>query len=189
MNNDGTGRSRLLYVVTGGFQAALALDRVAAAQHDGRFEVQVILTRSAQRFLTRLALGAIAQRVPLIDAFDEHDHALHVELADWADGVIVHPATMDFVARLAHGFGNSPALLAIQCTRAPVVVCPSLPPGGAYNEGYRDNVRRLSLRDNVSVVAPVSGISASSGSEGIGVCVPFEQALSALADLKTDMLE
>jgi phosphopantothenoylcysteine decarboxylase/phosphopantothenate--cysteine ligase len=94
-------------------------------------ELRVAVTRNAERFVTRGALGPMSGGNALLDAWPDGpvDRALHVELAEWADTVIVHPASLHFLARLAQGLADTPVLLALQCTTAPVVLAPALPPG------------------------------------------------------------
>ncbi|MFB7620210.1 flavoprotein [Kitasatospora sp. NPDC056181] len=179
---------RLLYVVTGGIQAMLLpnwLTWLRASYPDT--EVHTVLTPSSRRFVgTTAAAVANGSTMPTLDVWPEApDRALHVELAAWPDAVLVHPATMHFIARLSLGLGDSPTLLALQCTRAPIVVCPSLPPGGHLNPAYQRHVLELSERDNVAVLPPVHGVSISTGEEGIGTAARLPHALSALEDLRS----
>ncbi|MFC9635107.1 flavoprotein [Streptomyces mirabilis] len=127
-------------------------------------QVKVVVTPSAERFVTLQGLSshrfghALRDEWPLDDS-----HARHVEWAEWADGVLVYPTTFHFLARLALGLADSPALLAAQCTSVPVVVAPGLPPGGWQSPACAGHVAALSTRSNTAVVSPRPGISKTTG--------------------------
>lgn len=178
---------RLLYVATGGIQAMFTpmwLQWLRTSYPDT--QVRYVVTRSALRFTTPTALSvASGQGWGMVDEWpDEPQSAVHVELASWPDAVVVHPATMNFVARLSQGLADTPALLALQCTQAPIVVCPALPPGGYRNPAYRRHMAELAERDNVTVMPPVSGPSMSTGETGVGTAAPFQDAVAAAEDLR-----
>ncbi|MFJ6509239.1 flavoprotein [Streptomyces sp. NPDC091879] len=179
---------RLLYITTGGIQAMLLPTWMSWLRtHYPDTEVHSVLTPSARRFVGTTAVAAAGGRgLPATDAWPtEPDRALHVDLATWPDAILVHPATMHFVARLSLGLADTPALLALQCTRAPIVICPSLPPNGHLNPAYQRHILELSERDNVTVLPPVNGVSITTGEEGIGTAVYLPHAISALEDLRT----
>ncbi|GAB7181536.1 hypothetical protein ATKI12_1367 [Kitasatospora sp. Ki12] len=178
---------RLLYVTTGGVQAMfLPMWLSWLRANYPRTEVRAVVTASARRFVGSTAAAAAGGGgLPVVDRWpDEPDRALHVELAQWPDTVLVHPATMHFVARFSQGLADTPTLLALQCTRAPVVVCPALPPGGHHNPAYRRHVAELSERDNVTVLPPIPGMSLSTGAEGIGTAALLPNAIAALEDMR-----
>ncbi|POX38800.1 flavoprotein [Streptomyces sp. Ru73] len=179
---------RLLHLVTGGIQAMMLPTWLTwFRSHYPETEVHTVLTHSGRRFVGTTAVAVTGGgKLPTIDTWpEEPDRSLHVELAAWPDAVLVHPATMHFVARLSLGLADTPALLALQCTRAPIVVCPSLPPGGHLNPAYQRHVLELSERDNLTVLPPVRGTSVSTGEEGIGTAAYLPHALSALEDLRS----
>ncbi|MGW5126339.1 flavoprotein [Streptomyces sp. NPDC004069] len=179
---------RLLYIAAGGIQTMLLPNWLSWLRtHYPDTEVRTVLTPAAHRFVGSTAVAAVGGGgLPAIDAWPEvPDRALHVELASWPDAVLVHPATMHFVARLALGLADTPALLALQCTRAPVVVCPALPPDGHLNPAYRKHVLELSERDNFTVLPPVQGVSVTTGEQGIGTAAQLPHAINALEDLRT----
>ncbi|MFE7271154.1 flavoprotein [Streptomyces sp. NPDC057623] len=179
---------RLLYLATGGVQTMFLPMwlKWLRTSYPGT-ELRYVITPSARRFATPTAIAATAGAgLPMVDAWpDEPDGALHVELASWPDAVLVHPATMHFVARFSLGLADTPTLLALQCTRAPIVVCPALPPNGHSNPAYRRHIVELSERDNVTVLPPIRGASMSSGEVGIGTAALLPHAISALEDLRS----
>ncbi|MCX4673515.1 flavoprotein [Streptomyces sp. NBC_01381] len=128
-------------------------------------DVQLALTRSAERFVSREGLTVMGSREVIADVWPDQPEtsALHVRLADWPDAVAVYPAGMDFISRMAAGAANTPVLMALQCTRAPVVIAPSLPPHAELNPALQDNLRRLGERPNTSVAPGQPGRSSTSG--------------------------
>lgn len=128
-------------------------------------ECRVVVTRSAERFVTREALSALNSSVAALDEWpaEPRTTALHVEWAQWAEAIAVYPATVSFLTRFALGMGDSPALLAMQCTQAPVGIAPSLPPGAIHNPVLRRHMKELEERPNVCLLPPQRGRSATTG--------------------------
>jgi phosphopantothenoylcysteine decarboxylase/phosphopantothenate--cysteine ligase len=118
---------RILLGVTGGiacYKSAELVRRLRAADA----EVQVVMTRAAQAFvgpLTFQALSGRAVSTELLDAGQESAMG-HIELARWAEAVVVAPASADFMARLVHGLADD--LLATLClaTSAPIILAPAM---------------------------------------------------------------
>ncbi|MET9833417.1 flavoprotein [Streptomyces sp. NPDC006385] len=182
------GARRLLYVVTGGLQAMFMPQWLSWLRTSyPETQIRYAVTPSARRFLGTTAVAAAGGAgLPLVDTWtEEPDHAEHVELSIWPDAVLVHPATMHFVARLSLGLADTPVLLALQCTTAPIVVCPSLPPNGHTNPAYQRHIAELAGRDNVTVLPPVPGVSMTTGEANIGTSVLLPQAIAALEDLRS----
>jgi phosphopantothenoylcysteine synthetase/decarboxylase len=128
-------------------------------------ECRVVVTRSAERFVTREALSAVNNSVALLDAWPDEPRttAVHVEWAQWAEAVAVYPATVDFISRFAAGSGDTPAMLALQCTKATIGIAPSLPPGAIDNPVLARNLRELRERPRVCVAQPEPGRSGTTG--------------------------
>ncbi|MFG2310754.1 flavoprotein [Streptomyces sp. NPDC048566] len=149
-------------------------------------EVRLALTRSADRFVSRAALGAILGKEVLLDTWPgtsdaEAPHLDHVELAAWPEAVAVHPAGLNFIGRFAGGLADTPLLMALQCTRAVIGIAPALPPGAEAGPAYQGHLTALERYDNVLVAAPHPGRSASTGRCDASVAAP----LPALLDLIT----
>jgi phosphopantothenoylcysteine decarboxylase/phosphopantothenate--cysteine ligase len=153
-------------------------------------ETQVVLTRSAERFVTPAAVAAFSARPVLADAWpDEPSHgARHVELAEWADTVAVYPATLHYLARLALGLADTPSLLALQCSQAPIVLAPALPPGGWGSPAVTAHVRVLQGRPNVVIAAPEPGPSITTGRADGWTPAPFPAAVRLLEHRRRTLL-
>jgi phosphopantothenoylcysteine decarboxylase/phosphopantothenate--cysteine ligase len=160
------GARRLLVIGTGSVSVTFLpfwLNWLRLSYPD--LQTQVVLTRSAQRFVTASAAAAFTARPVLEDAWPDEPAAgaRHVELAEWADAVAVYPMTLHYLARLALGLADSPSLLALQCATTPVALAPALPPGGWGSPAVTQHVRALQARPNVAVAPPVPGPSVTTG--------------------------
>lgn len=159
------GLSRLMVVATGSVAAAdLPFWSTWLRTYYPQLEVTVVLTPNAKRFVTPAGLQGRVNGEVLDDVWPDDDvRARHVELTEWAQAVLVFPCTFSYCARLALGLADSPSLLAAQCTPAPVVLAPALPPGGAQSPAFRQHLATLDGRSNVAVVPPQPGYSTTTG--------------------------
>ncbi|MFI1305792.1 flavoprotein [Streptomyces sioyaensis] len=181
------GISRLLLVGTGSVSAADLPFWVNWLRYAyPRMQIQVVVTRSAERFVTRTSLATRSRREVLLDEWPEESglRARHVELAEWAEVMVVYPATFHFIARLAQGFADSPGLLAAQCTTAPVGIAPALPPGGLDSPAFRMHREALESRPNVVIVPPVPGISVTTGRRDSWAPAPLHELLGRVERLR-----
>jgi phosphopantothenoylcysteine decarboxylase/phosphopantothenate--cysteine ligase len=158
---------RILLGVTGGIAAYKAADLVRRLREGGA-EVQVILTESAARFVTPMTFQALSGRPVRVGLWDEAAEAAmgHIELARWADLVLVAPASADFLARLAAGMAND--LLSTTClaTTAPLAVAPAMNQQMWSAAATQANVATLRQR-GVRVLGPGVG-SQACGEQGAG---------------------
>lgn len=152
-------------------------------------EVRFVLTEAATKFVTRAALVAIGGCEVLTDRWpDEPERrARHVDLAQWPDAIVVLPATLNYLARLAIGLGDSPSVLALQCTKAVIALAPALPPGGTTSTAYTDHTARLRARRNVVVLPPHIGRSTTTGKREAGVPAYFPEVLAAADRLRAEL--
>jgi len=154
---NGLVNRHILLGVTGGIAAYKAAELVRLLRRAGA-EVRVVMTRGATEFVTPLtfqALSGHAVRTELFDAAAEAGMD-HIELARWADLVLVAPASADFLARLAAGRADD--LLATLClaTAAPIALAPAMNQQMWQAPATRDNAQRLIAR-GVHLFGPASG--------------------------------
>ncbi|MGA6161800.1 flavoprotein [Amycolatopsis magusensis] len=174
---------RIMLVGTGAPAVAKFPDAVLALRHRlPAARIRLVLTPQAFQFVTPTAVTAVTGQKFFVDRWTEgpYDTAPHVEMAQWAEAVLVHPATLNFIARLASGLADTPLTLALQCTDVPIVLAPSLPPGGVEGYAYRRHLAALDDRPNITVAHPVRGPSMATGRLCTGVPAPFESALDLL---------
>jgi len=158
---------RVLLGVTGGIAAYKSPELVRRLIDQGA-EVRVVMTQGAQAFVTPLTFQAVSGFPVGTEMLDETAEAGmgHIELARWADAVVIAPATADFIARLAHGFADD--LLATIClaTDAAIAVAPAMNRVMWTNAATQDNLRRLNSRA-IEVFGPGLGAQAC-GETGAG---------------------
>ncbi|MER6784374.1 flavoprotein [Streptomyces sp. NPDC000658] len=154
-------------------------------------ETKVLLTRQASTFVAPAALTAIGGSPVLHDVWPAEPTvaAPHVQLGQWADAVAVYPATFHFVSRFATGLADTPALLALQCTTAPIGIAPALPPGGYESHAFRSHMAALRNRRNVVVAAPEPGRSVTSGNIEAATAAPLTTLLPMIEGLRTKLGE
>ncbi|MDT3994337.1 bifunctional phosphopantothenoylcysteine decarboxylase/phosphopantothenate--cysteine ligase CoaBC [Mammaliicoccus sp. H-M34] len=117
----------ILLAVTGGIAAYKAIDLTSKLTQSG-YTVRVMLTENAQQFVTPLAFQAISRNHVYTDTFDEKDvsEIQHITLADWADAVIVAPATANTISKLANGLADNIVTSTLLATTAPVFIAPAM---------------------------------------------------------------
>lgn len=172
----------ILLGVTGGIAAYKSPDLVRRLRERGA-EVQVVMTAAAREFVTPTTFQAVSGRTVRTDLWDASAEAAmgHIELARWADAVLIAPASADFLARLSSGRADD--LLATLClaTEAPIAVAPAMNHVMWANQATRANVAQLAAR-GVLILGPAAGDQAC-GEVGEGrMLEPLELAeqLSAL---------
>lgn len=162
-----TVKTRILLGVTGGIAAYKSPELVRRLIERGA-EVQVVMTDAAGKFITPTTLQAVSGRPVRDDLWDDAAEAAmgHIELARWAQLVLIAPASADFVARLAGGRADD--LLATLClaTEAPIVLAPAMNRIMWSNQATQANVQTLMLR-GIRILGPASG-SQACGEIGAG---------------------
>lgn len=148
---------RILLGVTGGIAAYKSPDLVRRLKEKGA-DVQVVMTAGATRFVTPVTFQAVSGREVRDDLWDRAAEAAmgHIELARWADLILVAPASADFLARLTAGLAND--LLSTVClaTTAPIAVAPAMNRAMWDSAPTRENVARLAQRE-IGVFGPGAG--------------------------------
>jgi phosphopantothenoylcysteine decarboxylase/phosphopantothenate--cysteine ligase len=154
-----TGR-RILLCVSGGIAAYKAVELVRRLREAGA-EVQVAMTANAQRFVGAASLQAVAGTPVRDTLWDEAAEAAmgHIELARWADRVVVAPATADILAKLAHGIADDLVTTLCLATTAPLVVAPAMNNRMWLHPATRANLATLRGR-GVAVIGPDDGAQA-----------------------------
>ncbi len=148
---------RVLLGVTGGIAAYKSAETVRRLREGGA-EVQVVMTEGARHFVTPLTFQALSGRPVRTDLWDEAGEAAmgHIELARWADRILVAPATADFIARLAHGFADDLLTTLCLATDAPLSVAPAMNRLMWANAATRANVELLRSR-GIAILGPGEG--------------------------------
>jgi phosphopantothenoylcysteine decarboxylase/phosphopantothenate--cysteine ligase len=148
---------RILLGVTGGIAAYKSADLVRRLMERGA-EVQVVMTAGARQFVTPTTFQALSGKPVRTDLWDAAAEAAmgHIELARWADLILVAPASADFLARLTHGLADDLLTTLCLATTAPLVVAPAMNHMMWRNAATRANVELLSSR-GVRLLGPGVG--------------------------------
>ncbi|MCP5180852.1 MAG: bifunctional phosphopantothenoylcysteine decarboxylase/phosphopantothenate--cysteine ligase CoaBC [Pseudomonadales bacterium] len=174
----------ILLGVSGGIAAYKAPMLVRQLRQEGA-DVQVVLTAAAREFVSPLALTAVAGKPPREELFDPRAEAAmgHIELARWADLVLIAPATANCLARLAHGFADDLLTTLVLATEAPVLVAPAMNRVMWASGAVQDNVTTLQRHGRI-IIGPDSGEQAC-GETGPGrMCEPPALVQAVLAQLQ-----
>ncbi|EKO3714501.1 bifunctional phosphopantothenoylcysteine decarboxylase/phosphopantothenate--cysteine ligase CoaBC [Vibrio metschnikovii] len=147
----------ILLGISGGIAAYKCAELTRRLRERGA-EVRVVMTHAAKEFITPLTMQAVSG-YPVADSLlDPAAEASmgHIELAKWADLVLLAPATADLIARLAAGMGNDLLTTLVLATDAPVVISPAMNQQMYRNQATQDNIATL-VRRGVSVWGPAAG--------------------------------
>ena len=168
---------RILLGVSGGIAAYKSAELVRLLKQAGA-EVKVVMTEAAQQFIGPLTLQALSGEGVHTDLLDPEAEAGmgHIELARWADLILVAPATAETLAKLATGRADD--LLSTLClaARAPLAVAPAMNQAMWHHSATQDNLQLLSQR-NVQVWGPEAGEQAC-GDVGEGRMMAPQSLLS-----------
>src|SRR5580698_5939659 len=148
---------RILLGVTGGIAAYKSPDLVRRLRERGA-EVQVVMTAAAREFVTPLTFQAVSGRPVRTDLWDEAAEAAmgHIELARWAQQILIAPATAGFLARLATGQADDLLTTLCLATEAPIAVAPAMNRLMWANPATSANVATLRER-GVQIFGPGEG--------------------------------
>jgi len=136
---------RILLGVTGGIAAYKSAELVRELRK-AKAEVRVVMTAAAQEFITPLTLQALSGNPVHYSMLDPEAEAGmgHIELARWADIILVAPASADFIARLTQGMGNDLLTTLCLASDAPLAICPAMNQAMWRDEMTQANIQRLS---------------------------------------------
>ncbi|MFI8491996.1 bifunctional phosphopantothenoylcysteine decarboxylase/phosphopantothenate--cysteine ligase CoaBC [Peribacillus butanolivorans] len=118
---------KVLLCVTGGIAVYKAAALTSKLTQAGA-QVKVIMSDSARQFVTPLTFQALSRHDVYTDTFDEKESSViaHIDLADWADIILVAPATANVIGKIANGIADDMVTTTILATEAPVWVAPAM---------------------------------------------------------------
>ncbi|HEY2321604.1 MAG TPA: bifunctional phosphopantothenoylcysteine decarboxylase/phosphopantothenate--cysteine ligase CoaBC [Thermoanaerobaculia bacterium] len=153
--------------VSGGIAAYKAPDLVRRLQDAGA-AVRVILTPNAARFVSPLSLAAVSNQPVIVDQWGDSSHGGvdHIELARWADVLLIAPATANIIAKLAIGIADDALTTYALAHRGDVVIAPAMNSFMLAHPTVTQNLATLRAR-GVDVIEPDWGLLAC-GDEGAG---------------------
>ncbi len=151
--------------VTGSVAVYKSVDLASKLTQAGAV-VDVIMTESAQRFVSPLLFRSITGRAALVDMWQLDDHVQHVQLGERADLMLIAPATANTIAKLAHGLADNLLTVSALAARCPMLVAPAMDGGMFEHPSTQENLALLESR-GAAISGPREGRMAS-GLTGIG---------------------
>lgn len=144
------------------------------------WEVSVIMTPAATRFVGELTFRTLTRRPVVVDMFQETEiwRPTHISLADWADALVIAPCTANVMAKVAHGLADDALSATALACRAPLVVAPAMNEGMWVNPATRENLRLLKSRG--AVIVDVERGDLACGYEGRGRLASLDKILTAV---------
>ena len=175
----GVNGRRIIVGVTGGIAAYKSAELVRRLHQNGA-ELRVVMTISAMKFITPLTMQALSGNPVHTSLLDSSAEAAmgHIELARWADAVLVAPASANFLARMTHGLADDLLTTLCLATEAPVFVAPAMNRMMWAHPATQHNCQVL-LQRGVALLGPAEGEQAC-GESGAGRMLEAEQLLDAL---------
>lgn len=160
--------------VTGSIAAYKAVEIASRLTQMGGL-VDVVLTASAEKFITPLTFQSVTGRRAYTDAdlWGNEGHVTHIQLGHYADLLVIAPASAQTIARLANGMGDNLLSVTALASHCPILLAPAMDGGMYQNPATQANITTLQQR-GVIFIGPACGHLAS-GLEGLGrLCNPTE---------------
>lgn len=178
---------RIILGVSGGIAAYKSADLIRRLQDAGA-DVRVIMTKAAQEFITPLTLQALSGNPVHHSLLDPDAEAAmgHIELARWADLILVAPASADVIARLAAGKGDDLLTTVCLASKAPLAIAPAMNQAMYSHAATQSNLAILTQR-GLPIFGPASGLQAC-GDVGPGRMLESHELVEACASLFTSGL-
>jgi phosphopantothenoylcysteine decarboxylase/phosphopantothenate--cysteine ligase len=179
---------QILVAAGGGIAAFKTVELVRELGRRGA-RIKVALTPAATRFIGPLTFTALTGEPAHVDLWDPaYAGEVHVGLADWAQAIVVAPATANLLARAAHGFGDDIVLATLLCADCPILLAPAMHERMWRQAAVQRNLAQLAA-DGVMTVGPVSGALANGRigegrmAEPLQIADALERLLGATQDL------
>ncbi|HHP0481275.1 TPA: bifunctional phosphopantothenoylcysteine decarboxylase/phosphopantothenate--cysteine ligase CoaBC [Vibrio campbellii] len=148
---------KILLGISGGIAAYKCAELTRRLIERGA-QVQVVMTKAAKEFITPLTMQAVSGRPVSDSLLDPAAEASmgHIELAKWADLVLLAPATADLIARMSAGMGNDLLTTLVLATDSPVAISPAMNQQMYRNVATQENIATLARR-GMHIWGPAAG--------------------------------
>lgn len=150
-------QKNILLCVSGGIAVYKSVALVSKLVQAG-FQVKVIMTDSARQFVNPISFQAMSKNDVFFDTFDEKDSRViaHIDLADWADLVIIAPATANVIGKFANGIADDMLTTTLLATEAPVWCAPAMNVHMYDHPAVKRNIDIL-YKDGIRFIEPSEG--------------------------------
>lgn len=170
-------KPKILLGITGGIAAYKAID-LASQMHKLGWEIECILSAGAQEFVRPLSFEAITGKKAHTQFWSDADPIPHIHLADWADLVVIAPATANIIAKTAHGISDDLLSATLLAHPKPLLFVPAMNVHMYENVATQTNIAVLQQRGHY-VLSPDTGMLAC-GYSGKGKYPPNSEVLAAI---------
>ncbi|NQZ88746.1 MAG: bifunctional phosphopantothenoylcysteine decarboxylase/phosphopantothenate--cysteine ligase CoaBC [Colwellia sp.] len=172
---------KIVLGITGGIAAYKTPELVRRLKDHGA-DVRVVMTAAAQAFITPLTLQAVSANAVSDSLLDTQAELAmgHIELAKWADFVLIAPATADSIARISCGMANDLLTTICLATSAPIAIAPAMNQQMWHAQITQENINKLISR-KVEVFGPGSGAQAC-GDVGLGRMLDVDELVALTCD-------
>ena len=135
---------KVLVGVTGSVAAYKAAELVSSLRKGG-FDVRVLMTKAAEKFVGKWTFFSLSGNPVVTDMFEEikEFNPLHISLAEWADVMVIAPATANMIGKLAGGLADDVVSCTAMAVTAPIVVAPAMNERMYKNKVLQANVAKL----------------------------------------------
>ena len=176
---------KIVLGISGGIAAYKTPELVRRLKGQGA-DIRVVMTEGAKAFITPLTLQAVSGNAVADSLLDTQAELAmgHIELAKWADLIIIAPATADIIARIAAGMANDLLTTLCLATSAPIALAPAMNQQMWHALATQANIKTLNER-NVQIWAPGSGEQAC-GDMGLGRMLDVDELVTLSSDFFTD---
>lgn len=165
----------ILLIITGGI-AAYKMPLLMRELTKQRARIKVVLSHSASQFVGIETVRALSHNEVYQDLFDQHhDSMMHIDLARWADLILVAPATAHCIAQMAHGLASDLATTILLAAQVPIAVAPAMNQAMWANIVTQQNIEILRQR-NILLWGPATGDQAC-GETGLGRMLEVDELL------------
>jgi len=170
---------QLVVGLTGGVSCYKVPNLVRLLYKEG-VSVQVIMTEAATKFITPLTLESVSQRPVAVNMFPEDEYVAtrHIDYSDWAELIIIAPATANFMGKIATGISDDLLTTVVTAHRSPILIAPAMNPGMWENPVTQKNCNYLKELGH-KFVDPAEGEMACDH-EGIGRMAEPEEIFEAI---------
>lgn len=179
-------KKHIILGVTGSIAAYKAADIIGLLKEKG-LEVSVILTESAEEFITPLTLSSLSDGKVYRHLFDEEDEDCempHIDLARAADVILIAPATANVIGKMANGLADDLLTCVTMATQAPVVIAPAMNTQMFNNGIVQENITKLK-KHGYYFVDPIEGELAC-GEFGTGHIAKISDIVEKVSERLTD---
>ncbi|RPI75378.1 MAG: bifunctional phosphopantothenoylcysteine decarboxylase/phosphopantothenate--cysteine ligase CoaBC [Ignavibacteriales bacterium] len=194
MSDDVFRKKKIILGVTGCIAAYKACYLTRELKNRGA-DVRVVMTPSALQFVAPLSFSALSGNPVVVNVFPESQKngtemtTWHIDYAQWADLILIAPATINTVAKIVHGFADNALTTLIAAARSPVVVSPAADVDMYLNKVTADNIKKLEELGYFVVQAEEGELA--SGLSGMGRLADISKIIDAaelvLSGIKKDL--